>query len=42
VLNPNEIVKVVSNATDNENKLSESFMRRFCHQLDQKCRIEVE
>ena len=42
VLNPKEIVKVVSNATHDESKLSESFMRRICHQLDQKCRIEVE
>jgi hypothetical protein len=40
VLNPKQIVKVVSNA--NENKLSESFIKRICHQLDQKCRIEVE
>jgi hypothetical protein len=40
VLNPKEILRVVSGSK--EHTLSEAMIKRICHQLDQKCRIEVE
>jgi Nuclease-related domain len=40
VLNPKEIRAVVCQPAGT--KLSENLIKRICHQLDQKCRIEVE
>lgn len=39
VLNPKEIIKL---CTGREEKLSENLIKRVRHQLDQKCRLEVE
>jgi hypothetical protein len=38
VLNPKEIYGVCSSQPE---KLTEPHITRICHQLDQKCRIEV-
>lgn len=38
VLNAKEIIQVVDTK---ETKLMETMIRRICHQMDQKCRIEA-
>jgi hypothetical protein len=38
VLNPKEIIKLCRG----EGRLSDNLIKRICHQLGQKCRLEVE